>query len=179
MSDVSRVVDHNNTIITPFSVESIAVYGQATIGTAATSVGAWPTANAAIFIPFRVGQPITIVKITWQNGATASGNVDVGIYDSEGNRLVSSGSTAQTGTAALQTVDISDVTLNNGLYYMAMVMDNTTGTVRRTISIPAVWAQALGVYSQAAAFALPSTAAFAGTTLAFVPMMMLTSKVLV
>jgi hypothetical protein len=53
------------------------------------------------------------------NGATASGNMDVGIYDYAGTRLVSSGSTAQSGTSAFQDFDITDTLLGPGIFYLA------------------------------------------------------------
>src|SRR5689334_23396390 len=80
---------------------------------AGLSVGSavWPTANLAIYCPFRIGTSRLARKLYWVNGAAVSGNVDCGIYDVAGRKLVSAGSTAQTGTTAVQSVDITDTML--------------------------------------------------------------------
>ena len=63
------------------------------------------TPNLAVFVPFWVPEPVVITKMGWGNGTAVAGNIDVGISDESGNRLVSAGSTAQSGTSALQVVD--------------------------------------------------------------------------
>lgn len=123
-------------------------------------VGTWPTANLAFYIPISVHSTLTVVKMFIENGGTASGNVDLGIYDAGGTRLVSTGSTAQSGTSAIQEFDITDTTLTPGLYYLAMAIDNTTATLQRW-SVTTALAKAIGVCTQASAFALPSSATFA------------------
>jgi hypothetical protein len=128
----------------------------------------WPTANKAIYIPFPVRFPITVVKLFVENGTTVSGNIDVGIYDRGGARLVSSGSTAQSGTSAIQSFDITDTTLNPGLYYLAVAMDNTTAHLLRWGTSSAI-PRAMGVMEQTSAFALPSTATFAALSSSYIP----------
>ena len=136
------------------------------IGEALNSIGsglsaaAWPTANKAYYIPVSIYSPVTIVKMFVVNGATASGNIDVGIYDAGGARLVSIGTTAQSGTSAIQEFNITDTTLSPGLYYLACAMDNTTGTVEVWNPSIAI-ARSLGIVEQTTAFALPATATFA------------------
>lgn len=63
------------------------------------------------------------------NGAVANGNLDVGIYTDDGARLVSAGPTAQVGVNTYQVVNIGDITLGPGFYYMAIAMDNIVGTI--------------------------------------------------
>lgn len=121
---------------------------------------AWSTANKAIYIPVSISAPVTIVKMFVINGGTASGNIDVGIYDRGGARLVSSGSTAQSGTSVIQEFNITDITLNPGLYYLACAMDNNTGTLEMWTNSLAI-SKSLGIAEQASAFALPSTATMA------------------
>src|SRR5258708_6191400 len=123
--------------ITPFSMEScgnltslyVASNGSIKTVTSAT----WPTANKAFFYPFLLGKTISLTTLFTGTGNVTSGNIDVGIYDTGGNRLVSSGSTAQdnstTGNCQLYTV--SAITLGPGVYYMALAMDNTTGKILR------------------------------------------------
>lgn len=176
MSDFPKSVEVPRLIVHPFMQNSIG-FNQAIVPYP-TGTTAWPSANAAIYIPFVIGASTTIVKFFWLNGATVSGNIDVGIYDSQGNRLVSSGSTVQTTINVIQSVDTTDLTLQPGLYYMAMAMDNTSGVIRASAGT-AILNRASGIYSQASAFPLPSSATFAGTTLNIVPALFLTARVLV
>jgi hypothetical protein len=175
MSDFPQVIDTSATIISPVSPQSI-IHHRTLFGVSASAT--WPVANTAIFIPFRVAQPTQIVKIFWQNGGAVSGNIDVGIYDLQGNRLVSLGSTAQTGISAIQIGDITDTILQTGVYYMAMAMDNVTGTQRR-FAPTAPLTRAMGIYNVVSAFPLPSTVTFAGATNAYFPVPCLTTRVLV
>lgn len=119
-----------------------------------------PTANKAFFIPFSVSKSLTVVKLSVQNGATASGNLDMGIYDAGGSRLVSMGSIIQSGTSTIQEVNIADTVLAPGLYYLACVLDNTTGTFQ-FFSSSAALSKPLGILEQTSAFVLPATATFA------------------
>ena len=102
------------------------------------------------------------------NGSTASGNIDVGIYDLGGAKLVSIGSTAQAGTSAYQVFDITDTTLYPGQYYMAVAMDGTTGTLVRW-SPGAQECRNLAMQQMASAFPLPATATFASVASSYIP----------
>lgn len=134
-----------------------------------TTGSAWPVANLALYLPILVRTPVTAFQLGWLNAATVSGNVDAGIYDRNGNRLVSAGSTAMSGSSAIQLVDTADTTLPPDLYYLAMACDNTTATfARASLSGAAAW-RTSGVAQQASAFPLPSTAAFAAMAQTVVP----------
>lgn len=144
------------------------------LGTAMNAMGltsaasAWPTANKAYYIPVSVQYPITVAKMFVINGSTVSGNIDVGIYDAGGAKLVTSGSTAQTSGSVIQEFDIADTLLQRGLYYWACAMDNSTGTLEIWNPNLAI-GRAMGVCEQTSAFPLPATAVFAllATTLRF------------
>lgn len=163
MSDIGTAIDFCLPVVSTGSVNSLgAEIGSLTIASN-TAAAAWPSANLAIFVPVRIGYPFTAVKMFWLNGATVGTNsVDVGIYDSQGNQLVHSGSTATSGATGIQTVSITSTTLEMGLYYMAMAVNGTTDTSLRggTGGIATPWAL-MGAYQMATAFALPSTATFA------------------
>jgi len=155
------IIRPTSVCINPFSVESLENTWR--ISTNGGASAAWFSANAAVFFPFYVSEPWTARKMFVVNGATASGNLDLGIYDAAGNRLVSSGSTAQSGTSDLQLVDITDTVLQpRTLYYAALAMDGTTGTTLRFGAT--VNGKAMGLHQMASAFALPATATFATTT---------------
>jgi len=130
---------------------------------------AWPTANKVIYVPFFISKPVTLVKATWCNGATVSGNLDIGLYDEFGHRLINSGSTAQSGVNVLQTWDMTDTLFNPGRYYSAMTFDNATGIVRRANPL-AIWLNANGVQEEVTgSFGLPATATFANPSSAYAP----------
>lgn len=130
---------------------------------------AWPVTNDAIFIPLVVPQAVLIKRLFVINGATASGNVDVGIYSDTGARIVSSGSTGQAGINAPQFFDNTDFLLAPGRYYWGIAMDNVTGTLfRASASVQRL--QILGVFKQATAFVLPLAATFATPTATYIPL---------
>lgn len=134
------------------------------------SGGVWPVANQAIFVPFTVqDRSVTVYKMGWGNGSPVAGNIDVGIYDFAGTRLVSIGSTAQTGALVTQIVDTVDTVLVPGHYFLAMAKDTVgTGIVQKN-STTAILANASGVQKMETAFPLPATATFANPTAAYVP----------
>lgn len=142
---------------------------------ATLAAGAWPSANLALFIPV-VFPPCPLStglwplrSISWQPG-TASGNIDAGLYDSAGNRLYSSGSTAQSSASPLQTVSPT-LNVTGGLYYVAMAADNVTGTLTASTTVSATTLRLCGAFSQASAFPLPSTITVGGAapTTAYLP----------
>lgn len=138
---------------------------------------AWPSSNLAIYTPVVVHRPVTIAKMAVNNGSAVSGNIDVAIYSATWNRLVSAGSTAQSGTSAIQIFDITDTTLNPGLYYLGVALDNTTGTLAGwSFTGGSLELRSFNVYQEASAFALPS--AFTGAAMAqtFVPLVSMTPK---
>lgn len=161
------------TVITPWSYRSLGI-DLAALGIGAPASAAWPTANQAMYVPFTIDETVTVKKMFWKNGATVSGNVDIGIYNEAGTRKVNMGSTAQATINATQIVDIADTSLAAGRYYMALVADNTTATFA---SVTAT--QRLGYLTQTTAFALPATATFATPATAVIPYFGLTLETLV
>ena len=64
----------------------------------------------------------------WASNATTgipNDNIDVGIYSADGTRIVSAGSTAQSGTEIAQNFAIADTLIGPGDFYLAMVMNGT------------------------------------------------------
>lgn len=120
----------------------------------------WSSANKAIYIPFQVSEIFIVDNMYTINGGTVSGNIDVGIYEHGGTRLVSSGSTAQAGASSIQEFNVTNTTLNPGLYYFAVAVSNTTATLEMWTPTAAI-SRSLGVMEETSAFPLPSTATFA------------------
>lgn len=162
------------------SPQSLLSVGQdiAANATTAAASGTYPSANRAILIPFDITEDITITQLWAYNGATASGNIDVGIYDDAFGRVVSSGTTAQAGTNVLQVFNITDTPLTAGQYYFAVAMDNTTGTLfRQTVSAENM--RTMGCFQMASAFVLPSTVTPAAVASAFMPRIGWTRKAVI
>lgn len=131
----------------------------AAMASAAPASGANPTANLAYYIPVLVTEDITVTKLWCRNGSVVSGNVNMALYTSAFAQVANSeiGSTAQAGTNAVQEFDITNVALTAGLYYIAIVMDNITGTFIRYGPSGGA-AQSWGLAQEAAVFDLPATA---------------------
>lgn len=91
-----------------------------TSGSNNSNTGAYTTGNTAVAFAFYVYENVTVYKMGWINGSSASGNSDVAIYDSSWSRLVSAGSTARSGNSIPQWVNVTDTALTaNTLYYIA------------------------------------------------------------
>jgi hypothetical protein len=94
---------------------------------------AWPGGGAVMLFPIVLKAhtgPRTYTGMLWLNGSVVSGNIDAGLYDLTGTRLASVGSTPQSGTAQVQRANFATpVTLAAGRYYVAVSLDNTTGTL--------------------------------------------------
>lgn len=134
-----------------------------------TASAIWPVANMSIGYPFSVSQPCTALSMWIYNGATAAGNLDLGIYDDAGTLLVSKGSTAQSGTNVLQLLDITDLALVAGkTYYMFAAMDGITGTAFRFATTVAGQLSALGYVQIASNFPL-ATGTFATMAQIYMP----------
>lgn len=140
---------------------------------------AWPSANRALYIPFRVTRRYLARQIFFLKGAAVSGNVDMGIYAADFTRLVSAGATAMAATASIiQAFDVSDTWLDPGQFFLALAMDNTTGTYWR--GMPSnVTANLHGMRFQNTAFPLPAVMTPASGGGGLVPIMAVTSKTVV
>jgi hypothetical protein len=137
------------------------------IPTGAPASSTWPSSNLAIASPIYIDSYGTVVKMFMANGATASGNFDIGLYDENFNRLVSSGAVAQSGTGAIQTFDVTDTPVRPGRHYIAISSSAATGTLVR-LSVGPLYLRPLGVVQMAAAHPLPATITPAAVANSFV-----------
>lgn len=131
----------------------------------------WPAANRALFVPFRISAPFLVRRIFW-NQAGVAGNVDAGVYASDGAgggvRLFSIGSTGASGSNALQGVNLgTPYRLDAGCWYFAMNASSTSeqmvGPNPPDLQIEQTWGlleAALGSVT------LPATVTFATVTTA-------------
>ena len=131
----------------------------------------WGTANLGVFIPFAVDQQIIVTQIHLEV-TTTGGNVDVGIYDEAGNRLVSNGAVA-TAAAGVQTFNITDTTLVPGRYYVGISCSATTPAFKECSPLwaaSAVGATLVGARQAAAVHPLPATVTYATPTRLTMPL---------
>jgi hypothetical protein len=126
-----------------------------------------PTANRAYLSPVRPTDDQLVDTFNWSCGVQ-SGNYDIGIYDEDGNRLVSLGSTACPAAGSVSAA-FAAVQLRAGrLYYLAIVFDNTVARINGVALSSTEQARGLnGNYLHryyAAQFPLPSTLTLGGGT---------------
>lgn len=143
--------------------------GALNIGTPAS--GAWPAANLALYIPISIPLPTIVTKFFWELGAGVADNSDIGLFDWSGRKLVSTGSTAHSGSAGDKQITTlsSSVFLQPGTYWLGISHDtNTTGFQRWNPT--ATLLEIFGLREESSAFALPSTATLTtATTRAYLP----------
>lgn len=173
-----------NIVIQTFSLEALGdslnlLGGSANSNSAyGGTTAAWPAANRALFIPFTLSQPIAVAAMFTYNGGTASGNLDLGIYSEDGTRILSTGSTAMSGTSTLQVISVTSTVIGPGRMYLAMAVDNTTAIFRaaNTGYITAIAFKVAGMAQMASAFALPATATLATLSTSYAPIFGLSTK---
>lgn len=153
------------------TIDTFSLYGTtASYGTAPTSA-AFPTANKIFYSPIRTPCPLVIAQLYAHNGAAVSGNIEVGLYSADGRRLVTSGSVAQAGTSIAQTFDIADTLIGEDVFYLAVSLDNTTGTLFRTAYAVGL-CQAAGMLTETTvSFGLPAIATWSAIADAYAPRM--------
>lgn len=130
---------------------------------------AW-TANKAIFYPWTVSEPVTVVRAWWLNGSVAGGNIDLGIYRaSDYGKVVSTGATARGTTSTINSAALTSTLIVPGDYLIALACDS--GTANFTSSNLAGGLHgAVGCLEQSTAYTLPSTATPTGMATACLPM---------
>lgn len=177
MADLAVLAqDYNLVTICTDSNESLGPWMR-TLTPPAAATAAWPATNEAIYIPFTLPVTMIAARMFVYNGTTASGNLDLGIFDTGGNSIITKGTTAQSGTSVLQFLDITDTTLSPGVYYMGCSMDGTTGTTFAHAPNSLAVARTSGVLSQSTAFVLPTTTAtFAAAQHAYIPIVGITTR---
>lgn len=154
----------NNSVVHPVTPECIGPELLA-IDSGLTSI-VW-TANLVTYIPLVLQAPFLVKQFFWQNAAAAADFTDVGIYSADGSiKLGSAGATANSGTNALQKVDVADFWLPfNQRLWLAIGSDSATQAYRGSVIAVAAM-DFIGVKQQAAGYSsgLPATATFATPT---------------
>jgi len=137
-------------------------------GTASGASTAWPAANAGLFFPVEIIERCVAYGAFTASGITAGGNFDLGIFDTTGNKLASTGATARVASS-WQSVAMADYTWEPGDYYIGMACD-TTGTIIATAPAAGL-CEAMGVAKDDTAYSsgLSATVTYVRTTYAYVP----------
>lgn len=140
------------------------------------SLSTWPTTNLAIYAPLYVRAGVAVTNVYWINGTTAAGNLDVAVYDEQGkNKLIATGTQAQTGTSTIQSVTVTPpVFLPPGRYWMGMVVATTGATYYRAANQISMsgFNHVMSAATQSLASAvMPATITFATSSVDYIPMM--------
>jgi hypothetical protein len=142
---------------------------------------AWPSANAALLIPFAIAVPTTFTGAFFVAGTSpGTATFDLGIYRDDFTRVASLNlQSAVNTTGAVLPVGggsfASPVTVPRGRYFMAMSAAATSITAHAVVPGNQVL-RALGMFTATSSHPLPATItpASMGTT-AYFPMMGLTT----
>lgn len=130
----------------------------------------WPVANRAIYLAFELDRPMIATQMYVYNGSAAvTGNWDLGLYSADGTRLVSTGSTAQTGGNAPQVFNITDTYLDRGAFYLGIVASSVSLSVYRFAGGAGFDWLIWGGLHETSALPLPATATFAANITQFIP----------
>jgi hypothetical protein len=129
---------------------------------------AWPTANLAICQPFSLPAAVTVLHMAWFNGGAASGNIDAGIYNEDGTKVVTTGSTVMAGLNVVQFASVASTPLAAGSYFLVLCVDNTTAQLTRTQGGAGIH-QVTGMQQASAAVPLGATLTFANPANNYLP----------
>lgn len=138
----------------------------------------YPAADLAIYVPFALDYPFIVRRLWWFNGSSLTGNVDCGVYAASGEKLLSSGSTAQSGTTSIQTATVSDYKLDPGSYYLALA-GSATGTRFTRLAYAQTSLRFVGVLQQSSALPLPATMSPAAIGQGYLPIFGISSRTLI
>lgn len=112
--------------ITPWSAEAFGSR-MPTLATNLTAT-AWPTTNKSIFYPFFTEEPVTFATLFLYTGATVTNNVDVGIFDITGKKIISTGTKAASAST-LNLWTVASTTIGVGTFYFGVACAGTATTM--------------------------------------------------
>jgi hypothetical protein len=146
-------------VLTSLNPESMGPAVRALGHALGTATSATVTIDTIFSYPFRMHTRATARQLLVWIGATSNGDLDVGIYDSQGNRIVSAGSTAMSATVnTVQEFNITDTVLAPGDYFLAVAFSGATATAFRVSAVDEFFLAFMPVYEQAVGtIVLPAT----------------------
>jgi len=129
----------------------------------ATAALSWTTgtlvasANRAMYLPQMFPVDCVLYSLSFYAG-NGTGNYDLGVYNDNFVRLVSTGSTAMSA-AGVKTLSLPDFKVAAGtLLFAALALSSTSGTILRVPYTTSVASQTAGCGTEDSALPLPSTA---------------------
>lgn len=159
-------------VISTLSPETVGAGVTALSTGAFGSPTAW-TANRLLMLPLLLTRPTLVDLVFWVNGSTTAGNTDVGVYDSTGTtKIVSAGSTANSGTGAVQSVNVTDTVLPaSQLMWLTLGSDSGTQTFASNTGVNVAGMDLVGVKEQLSGWSsgLPSSVTLGVPTIAVLP----------
>ncbi len=129
----------------------------------------WPAANRALFMPLMIQNPSVATGFWVLNGSSLTGNIDLGIYDENFVRLVSTGAKVTAGAASIQYHDATDTLIPRGRHYLAISVASASCQIQRYGSATLGLISAFGVVQMESAHPLPTTATPATIGAGYVP----------
>jgi hypothetical protein len=125
-----------------------------------SSAQAWTTADLVHYAPIRVKRHVIAVKLWFGSEATGTNNIDIGIFNRAGTKIISTGLVAKPASNTCSVQDITDTPLAPDLYYMGMTCVSATATFNmwNLTNAPDLSAQGFRTEQLGAGAALPSTA---------------------
>jgi hypothetical protein len=118
------------------------------------------TANQVYLIAVKVNGQTTVTGMRVHVGSTATGHTDMGIYDSNGNRLDHTGAVTNTASTTMtNALSNGNLILSPGIYYLAFTNDNGTDTYSRatTLAVPGAMSNFRVATNNASSGVLPTT----------------------
>lgn len=158
-----------SSVISTFSPECLGVQ-LAAVAAAAPASASYPSANSAFLIPLVLSESFDLRSLWWVNGSLISGNVDVGVYDQELARVVSTGSTLPNSTNLIQVVDVPLRVLLPRMYWLAIASAGG-GAVFRSLWPATTFARVAGTGEIVTSFPLPARLVGPVATHTFVPVL--------
>lgn len=155
---------------TTHDIESCGSLARAHGGAASSASFTWSAANTALFMPFSFRYGYRIRRAWWYGGSAINGtNVDVGIYNKEGVRIHSLGSTAGGTNSAINGAAV-DWFVQPGSFFYAIVFSGTTNVALGNANVTAYMLRLGRCFQMASALPLPATATFATCTVVGLPL---------
>lgn len=87
-----------------------------------------PFTTMAFFEPLYLAEAVVVDKVWWYSGTAVAGTGEIGIYSGDLQRLFTTGTVTTVGASKVQEVNITDLRLDAGTYYLALGIDNATAS---------------------------------------------------
>jgi len=120
-----------------------------------------------VYVPLIIRDRVTVSKLWVACGESGAGSLDIGLFTASGVQLASSGSQTKPAGPAEYVHDVTDVVIDRGIYYFALVSTTTNSFYQFVLNAPVL--TAAGVLQQASTWPLPSSATFAANTRTYSP----------